>query len=467
MTDRQCTLSLTWVTQQGFACWRGLGLVMAMTFTPNLLAQSLAEGQEQDLNEPSGWLQLELAVLTDTRPQTLESEFWPPYPEVGYPGRFRWLENISVLDRLKREWPDASIEHSTMGAITLRLPDPDQVITEAVNGQLAAQAAAVLAAEAVDTIDASTDAEDIDLDPLAIDDPSLSAPAIDDVALYTEPPNSMSTNNDGTDPAQEPATEASAPEPVAPPPLPTPFRWRQPEQLAEGLNTYLRATPDRLRYQAAWLQPPKAANVPILLDLNDDTDWPELQGFVQLRRGQTLRLGINLWLNTLANYYPQSFSMAPPPPAPTPVSWRAAEDDRLLTEGEAGQRQQRLVRFHSAIEAGVTPMSFVDQRPYTDPDLLPEGAISPDPTLNDPWPWRHVIHVADTRTLPENTVRYFDHPVIKVIATWRELNWGELYALGEAERLAACEASTAPEPNSVGSTPSQCNVRVGNATSAP
>ncbi|MEY2909915.1 MAG: hypothetical protein RLZZ602_2438, partial [Pseudomonadota bacterium] len=52
------------------------------------------------------------------------------------------------------------------------------------------------------------------------------------------------------------------------------------------------------------------------------------------------------------------------------------------------------------------------------------------------WPRRHVIQIADTRSLPEGSVRYFDHPVIKVIATWRELSWGEVYTLGHQQREA-------------------------------
>ncbi len=46
------------------------------------------------------------------------------------------------------------------------------------------------------------------------------------------------------------------------------------------------------------------------------------------------------------------------------------------------------------------------------------------------WPWRHLIHVSDTVPLSENRLRYYDHPVIKVLAIWRELTWYELYLRG-------------------------------------
>jgi hypothetical protein len=64
--------------------------------------------------------------------------------------------------------------------------------------------------------------------------------------------------------------------------------------------------------------------------------------------------------------------------------------------------------------------------------------LKDDPSANEDytpprppdWPWRHVIHVADTVPLAENRLRYYDHPVIKVLAIWRELSWYELYRRG-------------------------------------
>ena len=52
--------------------------------------------------------------------------------------------------------------------------------------------------------------------------------------------------------------------------------------------------------------------------------------------------------------------------------------------------------------------------------------------LTPEWPWRHLVHVADTIPLTENRLRYYDHPVIKVLAIWRELSWYELFIEGQA-----------------------------------
>ena len=56
------------------------------------------------------------------------------------------------------------------------------------------------------------------------------------------------------------------------------------------------------------------------------------------------------------------------------------------------------------------------------------------------WPWRHMIQVADTIPMTENRLRYYDHPVIKVIALWRELSWYEVFARGKSA-VSASEAS--------------------------
>ena len=63
------------------------------------------------------------------------------------------------------------------------------------------------------------------------------------------------------------------------------------------------------------------------------------------------------------------------------------------------------------------------------------------------WPWRHLVHVADTIPLTENRLRYYDHPIIKVLAIWRELSWYELYIEGQdlmnASRAASDSVATA------------------------
>ena len=58
-------------------------------------------------------------------------------------------------------------------------------------------------------------------------------------------------------------------------------------------------------------------------------------------------------------------------------------------------------------------------------------AIEVEVPLIPEWPWRHLVHIADTIPLTENRLRYYDHPVIKVLAIWRELSWYELFIEGQ------------------------------------
>jgi hypothetical protein len=54
--------------------------------------------------------------------------------------------------------------------------------------------------------------------------------------------------------------------------------------------------------------------------------------------------------------------------------------------------------------------------------------------------------VADTIPLTENRLRYYDHPVIKVLAIWRELSWYELFTEGQelmnTSRVASSQVAT-------------------------
>ena len=49
----------------------------------------------------SGWYQFEVVVMVDTRAETLESETWPLLPTVGYPARWRWLQDTATQRALE------------------------------------------------------------------------------------------------------------------------------------------------------------------------------------------------------------------------------------------------------------------------------------------------------------------------------------------------------------------------------
>ena len=62
--------------------------------------------------------------MIDTRAETLESETWPLLPTVGYPARWRWLQDESTRMALAAAHPDAVVASSPSGHLTVRLPAP-------------------------------------------------------------------------------------------------------------------------------------------------------------------------------------------------------------------------------------------------------------------------------------------------------------------------------------------------------
>ena len=93
---------------------------------------------------------------------------------------------------------------------------------------------------------------------------------------------------------------------------------------------------------------------------------------------------------------------------------------------------------NAALDLGVSTNANPSQGPIGDDDS------TRIPTKPE-WPWRHVIHVADTVPLSENRLRYYDHPVIKVLAIWRELSWYEVFRQGKD----TLDASKEPLSNGV------------------
>ena len=72
----------------------------------------------------SGWYQFEVVVMVDTRAETLESETWPLLPTVGYPARWRWLQDSATQRALEAKYPNAVVSSSPAGHLTVRLPAP-------------------------------------------------------------------------------------------------------------------------------------------------------------------------------------------------------------------------------------------------------------------------------------------------------------------------------------------------------
>ena len=106
--------------------------------------------------------------------------------------------------------------------------------------------------------------------------------------------------------------------------------------------------------------------------------------------------------------------MPGPPPSPQRLTIISADSAMPVTDSDPDVE----------LDLGVSTNANPSQAPIggDDPIRIP---TQPE------WPWRHVIHVADTVPLSENRLRYYDHPVIKVLAIWRELSWYEVFRQGK------------------------------------
>ena len=182
----------------------------------------------------------------------------------------------------------------------------------------------------------------------------------------------------------------------------------------------------------SWLQGPGSDTLPILLETDHDGGYPVLQGFIQLvPRGDSWRLGLNFWANTHGHYLPEIFEMPGPPASPQRIAVLAPAGQAKprptnlqgtdLSDSERQERRQATGFLWSGLGDTDSNSNGDNALPAT------EMAVP----LAPEWPWRHLVHVADTIPLTENRLRYYDHPVIKVLAIWRELSWYELFIEGQ------------------------------------
>ena len=419
--------------------------------------------EDLDPEAPAGWHRIELAVLIDAREEVLNGEQWPSYPTVTYPSRYRRLLDPVRRSALEHEFPSAVITALPSGEIEVALEDATRVLSLALieeQTRLAQEAAKATAAQAIiaDAIEEDSDQQAPDQD----ESPStMSQKPLDFIdnpegqAAQPPPLDSLLDEGYGFSAADEAAEnmvglplmtdesllrELEEPEPVPEPMLPTPFVKGPLLSLANGIAAVQRETGDRLELAASWLHAP-GSSLPIVLDDSGDTLLPvPLQGFIQLRYGDPLKIGVNFWRATAGNYMPATFVMTPPPKAPQSISFKMLPAQAKISREAAQDMQRRLATLEEFLATG-QPLSTFSGTQEPTPTAAAregEGATGSSSTGDSipEWRYRHIIHVADTRALEDGVVRYFDHPVIKVVVTHKELTWGEVYTLGYEEHEA-------------------------------
>ena len=427
-------------------------LITALALTPNAaMAARLPGGFAH-----SGWFQFELVVLVDTRPAVLNSETWPLTTSVHYPARWRWIQDPALKAALMTQYDSATVSVSPSGHVLVTPPSaappvwepPPPLLTEPEIAMIDELMALRLPIPPEPEITETTAADE--LLSLANDDerqgpllPFEDAGLVDDTPRLT-PFESLGITGD--------VLRGQAPEisiPLALPvetvtltpliltarriPQPATFEKLPLDRLAAGLERYQQQNDDAVLVATSWLQSPDSDSLPILVEPDTDSPYPVLQGFIQLLpRDNSWRLGVNLWANTDGQYLPSIFEGAAPPPSPqrvTVLSAQASLDPALShpasIDADNGLPGQVSVPL-SPIDTESSPATLMNE-----PGLPAQPLTGPVPPTLAPWPWRHVIHIEDTVPLSENRLRYYDHPVVKILATWRELSWYELYALGE------------------------------------
>ena len=441
--------------------------IVALTLTTNAaLGARLPGGFDH-----SGWFQFELVVLVDTRPAVLNSETWPLTTSVHYPAHWRWLQDPALKAALMTRYDSATVSMSPSGHILVTPPSATPPLWEPPPPLLSEQDMALidelmalrLPSPAEPDIDATTDTEQPL--PLAEDDerqgPLLpfEEAGLDDDASRLTPFESLGIAGDDL---RGQAPEVSIPlalpaEQVTLTPLtvtarrippPSTFEKLPLDRLAAGLERYRQQNDDAVLVATSWLQSPESDSLPILVEPDTGSPYPMLQGFVQLLpRDNSWRLGRNLWANTEGQYSPAICEGAAPPPSPqrvTVLSTQAALDPAMIDPALINTALINTARSDPAFtdqaddigakatvplnpfDTASSPASVADE-----PGLAARHPTRFAPQAPAPWPWRHVIHIEDTVPLSENRLRYYDHPVVKVLATWRELSWYELYALGD------------------------------------
>jgi hypothetical protein len=427
-------------------------LITVLTLTTNAaMAARLPGGFAH-----SGWFQFELVVLVDTRPAVLNSETWPLTTSVHYPARWRWIQDPALKAALMTQYDSATVSVSPSGHVLVTPPSaappvwepPPPLLTEPEIAMIDELMALRLPTPAEPDITETTAADE--LLSLANEDerqgpllPFEDAGLVDDTPRLT-PFESLGITGD--------VLRGQAPEisiPLALPveevtltpltvtarriPQPATFEKLPLDRLAAGLERYQQQNDDAVLVATSWLQSPDSDSLPILVEPDTDSPYPVLQGFIQLLpRDNSWRLGVNLWANTDGQYLPSIFEGAAPPPSPqrvTVLSAQASLDPALShpasIDADNGPPAQVSVPL-SPIDTDSSPATLMNE-----PGLPAQPLTGPVPPTLAPWPWRHVIHIEDTVPLSENRLRYYDHPVVKILATWRELSWYELYALGE------------------------------------
>lgn len=378
----------------------GAGLSLPVGALPNALTKD--------------WYQVELLIFVRDSALADVDEQWEPLPELTYPATQRFLVRPELADRRRN---DAAALVSTI--------DERGIQTLAVSGVAAlidvTRRPDALINEPFVGPEAGADAGDSDYEV----PPLLAAPPVSDTEDLAEAQPGDAPSD--AEPERELDTVSLVrPETVLP--------LDRLEFRAQART--LRRRGQRVLFHETWWSRLREDDeaIELAVDRGADPDvdtWPELQGSVRLYRSRYLHIEVDVWLNTLATYFPEGWRIeAPPLPRPSVVPRTLSGVDinpwapvtPLPEVGRYGTRRPEDATA-AAIPMGVEPSGAPGRyQPRADSEdtgaagLI--GAASDAELASEKakvYPWHHAIRHVQSRRMRSAEIHYLDHPVIGVI----------------------------------------------------
>lgn len=406
-----------------------------------VLHSAISHGQDpvqlQSMEIPENWYKTELLIFVrdpalarpsgiaenadDTQPgDPDEAELWDPKPSLAYPADYRFLVDEVLADKRLAENAALGSRIDEHGVQHLEFPFPIEELLRDERPDALIEPMPILIGD------------DSPLEPNTPPEPNM--PLADSAEILPPDPNQ--------------------------PLLALPYQAITENQLDFRRQAdSLRRRGHRVLFHSAWWSQlnDAAKTLPIAVDRAGDEDssaWPELQGSVHLYRSRFLHLGVDLWLNTLADYLPWGWQIEPPPlakesviaetpagerlmlgidgklPAYPPADKITASPGMLSTLPDAGMpssamqgasMQDTAERDDYGPREAASASNLAGAVGSRSPSVLgesrPAGELSIDAEPEDakPYPWKHAITHRQTRRMRSGEIHYLDHPVIGVI----------------------------------------------------
>lgn len=364
-----------------------------------LLSMSATAEVPEELAE--NWYRTEVLIFVREDAESQGAEQWDPLPVLDYPERYRYLLDSAMADRRFEESLAFESRIDAQGKQTLRVPAPieellDHNRPDTITVPLP-EGDGDLSGAPDEALDELLPADEDSVDPLADVDPN--GPSLDPDDPLLDP--------------NEPTVDLTSPV------LSLPYELLDRDSLEfRAQARSLRRRGQRVMFHGSWwaMLDEQEATPALIIDRSgdmDSTDWPALQGSLQIYRSRYLHIVLDLWLNTLGDYLPAGWQIDAPPLAPASLTAKTLGGNPMDPWAPAPEPENMV-----ASEAPLTSPIAGGDAPQASPssEEIQTGESSSEDILESPpYPWRHAIVHRQTRRMRSGEIHYLDHPVIGVI----------------------------------------------------